>query len=232
MEIIDTDKIKGPKSFFVSDLHFGHQNILHFHKERRDAIGVSFEELKEDPKSAVLKHDEWLIGLWNETISNKDDVYYLGDFCFGNEQNAEAILKRLNGKKHLIIGNHDKPLRNLGQYFEWTGQIREVKFTNDLYPYLNSTLCLEMCHYPMVAWNRRTHGTVMVHGHTHGAVNGINKESGELRIDVGFDATGHKILELRDLYGEIVDIVNRNHPESETLQDYIKWKMDKDGIKY
>ena len=60
----------------------------------------------------------------------------------------------------------------------------------------------------------------------------INKESGELRIDVGFDATGHKILELRDLYGEIVDIVNRNHPESETLQDYIKWKMDKDGIKY
>ena len=72
----------------------------------------------------------------------------------------------------------------------------------------------------------------MVHGHTHGAINAINKDSGELRLDVGLDATGHRILELRELYGEIVNIVNTNHPESETLQDYIKWKMENDGLKY
>ena len=148
----------------------------------------------------------------------------------GDEVNK--VIKRLNGKKHLIIGNHDRNTRNLSGNFDWTAHIREVKFTVDKYTYLDSTLCLELCHYPMIAWNRRTHGTVMVHGHTHGAINQMNADSEELRIDIGFDAVGYRILELRELYGMVVDIVNRNHPESKTLNEYINWKMDKDGIKY
>lgn len=222
----------GPKVWFVSDLHFGHTNIMHFHKERREAIGLSYEELKNNPEESTLKHDEWLISEWNKNIAANDEVYYLGDLCFGSEEYTESILKRLNGKKYLIIGNHDRNLKNLNGYFEWTRQISEVKFTIDRYKFLDKTMCVELCHYPMIAWNRRTHGTIMVHGHTHGAINGINSDSEELRIDVGFDATGYKFISLECLYGQMVDIVNKNHPEANSFEEYIKWKMDKDGIKF
>lgn len=220
------------KCWFTSDTHFGHKSILYFHSKRLEMCGSSMDELKEDPKTAVEKHDGWLISLWNNTIGKNDNVYFLGDFSFSTPERTAEILSYLNGRKFLITGNHDKPLRGLWDMFEWSGQVREVKFTKDTQPYLDDTLSLELCHYPMIAWNRRTHGTAMIHGHTHGAINEINKDSGELRIDVGLDATDYKILELEDLYDKLVGIVNTNHQEAGNFNEYINWKMDKDGIKF
>ena len=230
MDLRVDKETNGPKNFFTSDFHFGHTNILRFHPSRREACGVTPEEFENDVDGSVRKHDEYLINLWNETIGKNDNVYYLGDLCFGSEEYAESILSRLNGNKHLIIGNHDRNIRKLDGYFEWTGQIREVKFKSDLYPYLKTTLSLELCHYPLIAWNRRLHGTIMLHGHTHGGINQLNADSGELRIDVGFDATGHKILEFQDIYKMAVEIVNRNHPEANTFKEYVSWKCNKDGL--
>lgn len=123
------------------------------------------EELQEDKRAATEKHDEWLINKWNETIGKHDIVYHLGDFCMKNKERAEKILKRLHGKKYMIRGNHDKPLKGLENYFEWIGDIKEVKFTNNQYKFVDpkETFCVELCHYPMLTWNRRPHGTVMVH---------------------------------------------------------------------
>lgn len=55
--------------------------------------------------------DRTLIKLWNETVSNDDEIFILGDFMM--TQNADkvcACLKQLNGQKHLIVGNHDNYL--------------------------------------------------------------------------------------------------------------------------
>ena len=221
------------KTYFTSDLHWSHSNILYFHPLRREAAGITLEELQADRDAAVKKHDEWLIDIWNQTVRREDVVYILGDFCLGNKIETEKILQKLKGKKFLIEGNHDKSLHGLERYFEWYGQIKEAKFTNNQYDFINpnETFCCELCHYPLLTWNRRPHGTCMVHGHCHGTIDSFNNESMELRVDVGFDGTlaNRGLIPLEDLYNHFkakLAIAGVN-----TFQEYNEWKMKNDGFR-
>ncbi len=80
--------------FFISDSHFGHRGILSF---------PSTKPFR--PFETIEEHDEELIRRWNNVVTEKDIVWHLGDFCFG-KRNLE-IAERLNGKKRLVMGNHD-----------------------------------------------------------------------------------------------------------------------------
>lgn len=194
---------------------------------------MTLEELQEDKKSAIEKHDEWLINLWNTTVAKCDNVYILGDFCLGNKARTEDILKRLKGKKYLVRGNHDKSCNGLERYFEWVGDIKEVKFTNNQYDFIDhdETFCVECCHFPMLTWNRRPHGTTCLQGHTHGTLDDFNKKSKELRVDVGLDGqlSGYKLIELEKIYNYFLDI--RNKAGVSKFSDYNEWLMAQQGFR-
>ena len=200
---------------------------------RREACGVTLEELQSDKNSAIAKHDQWIINKWNETVRKQDTVYFLGDFCLKNKEYTENILRQLKGKKFLIRGNHDKSLNGLENYFEWVGDIKEAKFTNNQFKFIdpNETLCVEMCHYPMLTWNRRPHGTCMVHGHSHGNANNVNELTGELRVDVGLDNQywDYNFVELEQLYNYYKNII-QSHGFS-TFQDYVNYLMETQGYR-
>lgn len=221
------------KVWFISDTHFTHISNLYFHPWRRDAAGLTLEEVQEDKHAAVAKHDEWLINKWNETIKRQDEVYILGDFCLGNKVRAEEILRQLKGRKHLILGNHDKSLKGLDNYFESVSQIKEAKFTNNQFKFIdpNETFCVEMCHFPMLTWNRRPHGTCHIHGHCHGSVDSWNTKSKELRLDVGLDSElyGHEFIEVENLYKHFCDI--RDAAGCKTFQEYQEWLMKNQGFR-
>lgn len=223
------------KTWFVSDLHFGHVSILYFHPERREACGITLEELQTDKEAAIKKHDEWLINLWNSTVHREDVIYILGDFCLGNKDYTEKILQRLKGKKFLIRGNHDKSCNGLERYFEWVGDIKEVKFTNNQYDFIdpNETFCIEMCHFPFLSWNRRPHGTCCLMGHCHGSLDALNETSKELRVDVGFDASLSKkccgFIDLQTLYIYFSNL--KKEMGVNTFQEYIDNLMDKQGYR-
>lgn len=51
--------------------------------------------------------NEIMIDNWNKLVKPEDKIYHLGDVYFGSQQSAEGILSRLNGKKRLVVGNHD-----------------------------------------------------------------------------------------------------------------------------
>lgn len=197
------------------------------------AAGITLEELQADKKTAIEKHDEWLIDLWNKTVKKQDNIYILGDFCLGNRERTEQILKRLNGKKYLIRGNHDKSCKGLENYFEWVGDIKEVKFTHNQYKYIdpNETFALEMCHFPMLSWNRRPHGTCHIHGHCHNSISDYNTFSGELRVDVGFDGNlgNYNFIDLEELYSYFKDIIKKEN--CTTFQEYIDRLMEKQGFR-
>ena len=92
--------------YYTSDLHLGHANII-THCNR--------------PFSAVDEMDEVLIDNWNAKVTNADTVYVLGDLMFRNKRPAEAYLSRLKGRKHLVVGNHDKAWMkkvDLSRWFE------------------------------------------------------------------------------------------------------------------
>ena len=221
------------KVWFISDTHFSHVSILYFHPWRRDACGITLEELQDDKNFAVEKHDQWLIDKWNSTVRTQDEVYILGDFCLGNRERTEEILKKLKGRKHIILGNHDKSLHGLERYFESVSQIKEAKFTNNQFKFIDpeETFCVEMCHYPMMTWNRRPHGTCHIHGHCHGSLNPWNIESKELRIDVGLDADAfnHEFVEVEELYNYFIAI--REKSGCKTFQEYQEWLMDNQGFR-
>lgn len=220
--------------WFISDMHFSHVSQLYFHPKRRDLAGISLDDLHNLSKPELIKiYDEWLIDLWNSTVSRGDSVYYLGDFCLGNRERAEYILNRLHGKKYFIRGNHDKSLNGNERFLEGLWDIKEVKFTNEQFTFIdpNETFCVELCHYPMVAWNRRTHGTCNVHGHTHGSADKINDISFELRVDVGLDGhlADYQFVSLEKLYEHFKQIIK--NAGCSTFQEYAEWLMAKQGVR-
>ena len=221
-------------TYFIADTHFSHQNILYFKPKRRELAGISFEELKNgDIKDVLQRHDEWLIDVWNSTIKKEDYVYILGDLSFAKGPQTEKILQKLKGTKFLILGNHDKSCKGLERYFEWVGDIKEAKFSNSNAPFIDpaETFCAEMCHYPLLTWNRRTHGSCMVHGHTHGAIDKFNNDSLELRVDVGFDGelADLKPVPLEKLYEHFRSIIAKQGFTS--FKDYNEWLMGQQGFR-
>lgn len=228
---------KGTKlrTFFTADLHFSHISILYFHPERLEQAGLTRKFLEENKVEAIHLYDEWLIKLWNNTVNKRDSVYILGDLCLANKENTEKILNRLNGRKYLIRGNHDKSCNGLERYFEGVWDIKEVKFNNNQYKFIdpNETFCLEMCHFPLLSWNRKTHGSIHISGHVHGSLDRYNIESKELRVDVGLDsALGKKcggLIPLEELYKYFTDI--RDKAGCKTFQEYQEMLYEEKGYR-
>lgn len=221
------------KIWFLSDPHFTHATMMYLYPWRREACGITLEELQADKALAMARHDAWLIDKWNSTIKRQDEVYILGDVCLGNRVRAEEIVKQLRGRKHLILGNHDKSMKGLERYFESVSQIKEAKFTNNQFEFIdpNETFCVEMCHYPLLTWNRRPHGTCHIHGHCHNSITNFNNISKELRVDVGLDSdlANGEFIELEKLYNHFKSI--RDAAGCETFQEYQEWLMKNQGFR-
>lgn len=90
--------------FFISDLHLGHAKILEFESSRME-LGKTVEE-----------HNEAIVDNINSVVRPKDTLWVLGDVVFGREN--FSYLKRMNGHKKLVLGNHDQyPTDVYSRYF-------------------------------------------------------------------------------------------------------------------
>lgn len=81
--------------FVIGCTHFGDSRILEYTGDRGELIRPGFKDIKE--------MDEKILDLWNQTVKPKDIVYHLGDVYSGNTE----VLEKLNGRKRLVLGNHD-----------------------------------------------------------------------------------------------------------------------------
>ena len=88
----------GSEVFFTSDTHFDHEAIIW---------------LCNRPFTCVEEMNAKLIENWNATVGPGDTVFHLGDFSMKGTQRILHIREYLNGKIHLILGNHDIPKINL-----------------------------------------------------------------------------------------------------------------------
>jgi calcineurin-like phosphoesterase family protein len=132
--------------FYTADLHLGHKNIIK-HCNR--------------PFSSVEEMDEHLISSWNKNVRPNDSVYILGDLIFRSSASPDSYLSRLRGKKHLILGNHDKDWIkkvDMSEHFISVERFAEIS---------NSQHKITLCHYPLMSWNHMAKGSYMIHGHIH-----------------------------------------------------------------
>lgn len=135
------------KTFFISDLHFGHKNILSFDNR---------------PFSSIEEHDKFLINSWNNKVGIDDDVWILGDISWHNPTKTIEIFNQLNGIKHLCKGNHDSKLlknRQVQNLFVEICDYKEIQIENGV--------GIVLCHYPIPCYNNHFYGWYHLYGHVH-----------------------------------------------------------------
>lgn len=153
-------------TYFTSDLHFGHKNVIEFCNRP-----WTFEE-----------QDEEIIERWNKKVGVMDPVYHLGDFTFKGPKHVDyvvSLINQLNGRIHFIRGNHcDLRLWRLIEdmnipHIEWIKDYAEIKVGRQK---------IILSHYAFRHWNNMHHGSWQLHGHSHGSLPPVGKQ-----LDVGID---------------------------------------------
>lgn len=140
--------------YYISDLHFFHENLNH----QMDCRGFSDAEAM----------NTYMIAQWNGRVRKNDEVVILGDLSVGDAQQTNDILKKLNGRLYLIVGNHDAYVKKeefWRERFVWIKPYAEMH---------DNRRKVVLSHYPIFCYNgqyrrnRKGEGTTyMLYGHVH-----------------------------------------------------------------
>lgn len=161
------------KTYFTSDTHFGHGNILSFCADTRPGC------------RNIDHHDRRIIENWQAVVQPDDHVFHLGDFGFANEDRLENVLAQLPGQKHFIWGNHDQVFAKgtkLLRHFVSVDHYKELSIDREK---------VVLFHFPIHEWNKMHHGVFHFYGHVHGTVQIEGRA-----WDVGVDTRPAKDLSL------------------------------------
>lgn len=151
--------------YFTSDQHFDHRKII---------------EYCDRPFANIIEMNEYIISEHNKIVKSSDTVYNIGDFSFSN---SLPFLKRLNGKQHLICGNHDRNTNK--KHFRSASDSLLLSYHDNFF-YMN--------HYPHRSWPKSSVGCVHIFGHAHG-----NIDAYPMSIDVGVDCNNFRPISIEKI---------------------------------
>lgn len=147
--------------------------------------------------------DSTLIANWNSRVQERDDIYILGDMFYRKNEGVEEVLRKLKGKKHLIIGNHD---------YSWMKKIEIGKYFVEVETLLvlkEEGRVMTLCHYPIMSWPHMYHGSYCIFGHVHNSANNDDYwpliEKNPYMLNAGVDVNG--------FYPVTFDELKRNNEE-------------------
>lgn len=133
-------------NYFIADLHFGCKNEY-------------------DKKT--LEDDDRIIKYWNAVVTQKDDVWILGDIGKeGSRKDNDYLVQKLallKGKKHLIRGNHDKLTdARIRQQFVEICDYKKLQISEG-----GKSFKIILSHYPILMWEGQHDGAILFYGHLH-----------------------------------------------------------------
>lgn len=168
-DLDNTDR--GKKIWFMSDLHYNHLNIMKFCKRPYDTI----EEM-----------NDYIVGELTKKLGENDILFDLGDMIWKESyEDIELFGNLLPKESYKIMGNHDSLAtyqREQKKYWRIITDLLDVQVI-----YKGERIKLVLSHYPILDWNGKYHGSINLHGHSHG--NNDPENVGILRFDLGLDAT-------------------------------------------
>lgn len=135
--------------YFTSDLHFCHDKNFIWGARGYNSVDDMNEQ-------QIIK--------WNSIVKKDDIIYVLGDFCF-DKKRIQEFTTRLNGEKHLIYGNHDRPskINYLSKGFKTSQYAKMLRVKNKCK--------LWLCHYPTILSDNTprttTRDVIVLYGHIH-----------------------------------------------------------------
>lgn len=200
-------------TWFTSDMHFGHTNIISY-------CGRPFTDV--DHMTAAL------IENWNQYVMPDDVVYVLGDAVMGQRDKTLPHIKSLNGQKYLVPGNHDNvhPMYASKKAYDLAMEAYLDVFDDILDPCIDFDDFYLLCHFPYnvpdatdyqgrdySAWEPKDEGKVLLCGHVHDAWTHQFTPKGTLQINVGSDVWGYRPVrfELLKAYALTVEEMKGNH---------------------
>ena len=193
------------RHFIGSDLHFNHKNILQYNKSSRAGGQDPLVLSEAEQWDLVDKMNESIIEKWNHKVRENDHVFLLGDLCMGQGNKMVDILRRLNGYKTLIKGNHDRTLMKLPEFQNDQSRL-EIGFTS-VHDYLCCTPFkggdVVMSHFPMSNWDGESRGSVAFHGHCHGTRPDINNYETKRIMDVGIDTNDLELYDFEEVVARL-----------------------------
>ena len=169
--------------YFTADLHIGHENIVKYCQRPFKNAGKM---------NTILKN------VFNDIVKEDDTTYFLGDLAlFSETQKAalEQVIRNLNGKKKLVLGNHDimNPFTYqeigfagvhtyLDRYFKWEDNVYRVHLSHD----------------PCVA---QVPNSIWICGHVHNIFKvSYSKKLNNVIVNVGVDMWDFKPVSLKEVF--------------------------------
>lgn len=160
------------KVFISSDFHINHPNIT----------GKAVSKWKNGYRhyNSVEEMNRTIIDNINSKVGQKDKLFYLGDWCFG-DHTLTAKWREMIWCENIVFikGNHDKYIQKYASSF------------NGIYDKYETTIegqQVIFSHYPELSWKDAGRGSWMIHGHCHAndVVDKLNESC--KRFDAGIDS--------------------------------------------
>jgi len=189
-----------PAVFLVSDTHFGHAGVCRF------TLNDGVTKLR--PWDNAEEMDEEMVERWNERVGPNDKVYHLGDVVINRK--SLGIMRRLNGDKVLIRGNHD-----IFKDTDYREHFREIR----AYHVMNGMI---LSHIPVHEASLGRFG-VNIHGHTHAnrvmKARGVDANTGATLYSDEIDTRYHCVCVEQTDFTPILfeDVIKRIQAEGGTV---------------
>jgi len=129
-------------SYFTSDWHFGHTNIIKF---------------CDRPFGSIKEHDDTLLDRINSRVNENDSLYFLGDGFFRSPK--FYLDKILCENIFYILGSHDKQVQKCQDRFKFMGYQLSISLGKDI---------VFMSHCAHLVWPKSHYGSTHLYGHSHG----------------------------------------------------------------
>jgi calcineurin-like phosphoesterase family protein len=133
--------------YLISDCHFFHTKLFF-----EFGLRTEFKDT-EDVNRTMFEN-------WNNTISDEDYIFFLGDFVCGTNEHgldkyktAQILYDSLNGKKIFIKGSHDEHMK------EYT----KIPIQNGPIEILYKGKRILLNHEPIKEFEQH----ILIHGHVH-----------------------------------------------------------------
>jgi len=161
------------ETFITSDTHFMHRAEFLW-----KPMGFS----------SIEEHDEVLIQNWNADVKPQDTVIHAGDVCFQPTISIDKILPRLNGKKILVMGNHDSNKKLLNYFDKVVASLEWGRHGSDS-EFVISHIPIHPCQLTG-RWTKAKN----LHGHLHHV-----EDLGERYINVNIQFWNNKLINIQEL---------------------------------
>jgi calcineurin-like phosphoesterase family protein len=186
--------------YLTSDNHFGHKNIIGY---------------CDRPFQTVEQMDEAMIQRWNHNVGKTATIMVVGDFSFYDAVKTKEITQRLNGRKILIRGNHDKA--HSDSWFLKCGFDSVVESMT--IPAMVQEDTVEIQHYH--DYESRYGYGVLFHGHAHNFFKAKHYVTFKrVLLNVGVDCWNFTPVHIDFLFETVKRIRQQHEEEGKTL-----WKV-------